>query len=625
MAEQQIRITFQPSGRSVFVLSGTKIIEAAARVGLTINTPCGGAGTCGKCQVKITTGAQEPSETDKHVFDEDQLQQGWRLACQTPIHTETVVYIPESSRLVSQHKIVVESKTEEPTEILPSVRKLYVELPTPTMEDNSADLLRLEEAIGIFKADLNQLRNLPKLLRQYNYKGTAVLTDHHLIGFEPGDTTSQCYGIAFDIGTTTIVGSLVNLCDGSELAITSQMNPQVTFGDDVLSRIQHSSSCPDCLDELHNSIKAAIAEMIDNLCQQADINREHIYEVAFAGNTTMEHLLCGIDPTPLGAVPFVPAHARGLILNANELGIPINHRGKTYIFPLIGGFVGGDTVAGVLATNLSGQQGPVLMIDIGTNGEIVLAKDTNGEIVLAKDGQLWAASTAAGPAFEGARITCGMRATTGAIEKIVFDDDIRYSVIGNVPAMGLCGSALIDLAAEMLKSGMITSTGQLLGPNQLPEQLPEAISQRVYENSDGQVEFLISQANQGRKDLRVVLTQRDIRELQLAVGAIRAGVKIMLKKAGVKAEEINRVLIAGGFGSFIRRTNAQTVGLLPTEIDREKINYVGNASLAGAKWALLSSNARKHAEELARRTKHLELSLDTNFQMEFADAMIFPC
>ncbi len=614
MAEQQIRITFQPSGRSVFVLPGTKIIEAAARAGLTINTPCGGAGTCGKCQVKIAAGIKEPSEADKNVFDAEQLKDGWRLACQTSIQNETVAYIPESSRLVSQHKIVIESQTEEPTEVLPSVHKVYVELTAPTMEDNSADLLRLEDAIGIFKADLNQLRNLPKLLRQYNYKGTAVLTDHQLIDFEPGDTTNQCFGTAFDIGTTTIVGSLINLCDGSELAITSKMNPQVSFGDDVLSRIQHSSSCPDCLDELHNSIKAAVAEMIDNLCQQADINREHIYEAAFAGNTTMEHLLCGIDPTPLGAVPFVPAHARGLILNANELGIPINHRGKVYVFPLIGGFVGGDTVAGVLATNLSGQQGPVLMIDIGTNGEIVLANN----------GQLWAASTAAGPAFEGARITHGMRATTGAIEKVVFDDDIRYSVIGNVPAVGICGSALIDLAAEMLKAGIITSTGQLLGPDQLPAQLPKAINQRVYENADGQIEFLVSQANQGRKDLRVVLTQRDIRELQLAVGAIRAGVKIMLKKAGVKAEEINRVLIAGGFGSFIRRTNAQTIGLLPAEIDHKKINYVGNVSLAGAKWALLSSNARKRAEELARKTKHIELSLDTNFQMEFADAMIFP-
>jgi len=614
MPEQQFRITFQPLGRSVFVLPGTKIIEAAARAGLTINTPCGGAGTCGKCQIKIAAGLEEPSEADKNIFNENQLQDGWRLACQTPIHNDSVIYIPESSRLISQHKIVIESKTEKPAEILPSVRKLYVELPKPTMEDNAADLLRLEEAIGNFKTDLKQLCNLPKLLRQYNYKGTAVLTDHRLIDFEFGDTADQCFGIAFDIGTTTIVGSLVNLCDGSELAISSKMNPQVSFGDDVLSRIQYSSSCPGCLDELHNSIKAAIAEMIDNLCQQADINREHIYEVAFAGNTTMEHLLCGIDPAPLGAVPFVPAHARGLILNAKELGIPINHRGKAYIFPLIGGFVGGDTVSGVLATNLTGQPGPVLMIDIGTNGEIVLTNN----------GQLWATSIAAGPAFEGARITHGMRATTGAIEKIVFNDDIRYSVIGNVSAVGLCGSALIDLAAEMLKSGMITSTGQLLGSDRLPAQLPKAISQRVYENADGQTEFLVSQANQGHKDLRVVLTQRDIRELQLAVGAIRAGVKILLKRAMIKAKEINRVLIAGGFGSFIRRTNAQTIGLLPAEIEHRKINYVGNASLAGAKWVLLSSNARRKAEEIGQKTKHINLSLDNNFQREFADAMIFP-
>ncbi|MHC4220873.1 MAG: ASKHA domain-containing protein, partial [Planctomycetota bacterium] len=258
--------------------------------------------------------------------------------------------------------------------------------------------------------------------------------------------------------------------------------------------------------------------------------------------------------------------------------------------------------------------GPILMIDIGTNGEIVLAKD----------GQLWAASTAAGPAFEGARITCGMRATTGAIEKIVFDDDIRRSVIGNAPAAGICGSALIDLAAEMLRYAMITPTGQMLGPDQLPENLPKAIRQRVYENADHQVEFLVSQEKQGRKDLRVVLTQGDIRELQLAVGAIRAGIRIMLKKADIQPKDLKRVLIAGGFGSFIRRRNAQTIGLLPAEIDRQKINYVGNVSLAGAKWTILSANTRKYAEKIARQTEHIELSLDTNFQMEFAEAMIFP-
>jgi len=614
MAEQQIQVIFQPSGRAVFVLSGTKIIEAAAQAGLTINTPCGGAGTCGKCQVKIFAGAEEPSGCDKNIFSNEQLKQGWRLACQAAIHTETVVNIPENSLFTSQHKIVIESHIKKSAEVLPSIRKLYVELPVPKMEDNAADMLRLEKAIGNFKTGLNQLRSLPKLLRQYNYKGTAVLTDNHLIDFESGNTTNQCYGAAFDIGTTTIVGSLVNLCNGNESAITAQMNPQISFGDDVLSRIKHSSSCTGCLDELHNTVKTAINEMIDNLCNQANVSRELIYEVAVAGNTTMEHLLCGIDPSPLGEVPFVPAHARGLIFDAKDLGISINHHGKIYVFPIIGGFVGGDTVAGILVTNLPDEKGVSLMIDIGTNGEIALAKD----------GHLWAASTAAGPAFEGARISYGMRATTGAIEKIIFDDDIRYSVIGNATALGICGSALIDLMAEMLKARMITSAGQLLGPEQLPEQLPTAIRQRVYQNTDGQIEFLISQSNQGHKDLRVILTQRDVREFQLAVGAIRAGINIMLKKADVEIKDINRVLIAGGFGSFIRRTNAQRIGLLPTGIDHQKINYVGNASLAGAKWALLSSNVRSYAEEIARKTIHVELSLDSSFQMEFAEAMIFP-
>ena len=255
MAEQQIRITFQPSGRSVFVLAGTKIIEAAGLAGININTPCGGAGTCGKCQVKIAAGLQMPCDDDKKIFNDEKLQDGWRLACQTSIKNETVVFVPETSHLVSQQKIVVESETGGSAEVLPSVHKVYVQMPAPTMDDNKADLLRLEAAIGSFKTDLKQLRNLPKLLHKYDYKGTAVLADHHLIDFEKGDTTKQCYGIAFDIGTTTIVGSLLNLCDGSELAITAQMNPQVSFGDDVLSRIEHSSSCSDCLDELSGIVK----------------------------------------------------------------------------------------------------------------------------------------------------------------------------------------------------------------------------------------------------------------------------------------------------------------------------------------------------------------------------------
>jgi uncharacterized 2Fe-2S/4Fe-4S cluster protein (DUF4445 family) len=614
MAQPQVRVTFQPQGRSILADPGARATELAVQTGLTLNTACGGAGTCGKCRVKITVGAKDPSEADKRVFDERQLQEGWRLACQTSVDAETVMHIPEASHLIGQHRIVTEFHTEEPVEIFPSVRKVYVELPVPTTEDSRADLLRLEDAAGRFKYDLWQLHHLPELLRQYHYKGTVVLADHDLIDFEPGDTTTQCLGVALDVGTTTLVGALIDLCYGNELAVASKMNPQVSCGDDVLSRIKYASSHDGCLDELRKVVMTAIDELVEALCEQVDIDRSHVYEVVLAGNTTMEHLLCGIDPSPLGQLPFVPAHARGLTLDATQLGIRINPRGKAYIFPVISGFVGGDIVAGALATNLLENQGTTLMIDIGTNGEIVLGKD----------GEVLAASTAAGPAFEGARITCGMRAATGAIEGVSFDNDVRYKVIDNSIAVGICGSALIDLTAELLRTGIVTSTGQLLGPEELPAQLPKAISRRVYRNGDGQTAFLVSQTNRGREDVRVVLTQRDIRELQLASGAIRAGVRIMLKRIGLVTQDIDCVLIAGGFGRFIQYTNAQRIGLLPAEIDQAKIRYVGNASLAGAKRAILSSRDRERAEAIALDIRHVELSLDSHFQSEFADAMIFP-
>jgi uncharacterized 2Fe-2S/4Fe-4S cluster protein (DUF4445 family) len=420
--------------------------------------------------------------------------------------------------------------------------------------------------------------------------------------------------VAVDIGTTTMVASLLDLCDGRELSIVSRMNPQVSFGDDVLSRIQHSASCPHCLDELRDAVVHEVGGMVRALCEQAGIDTRFIYEAAFAGNTTMQHLLCGVDPSPLGAVPFAPAYARGVLLSAPDMGIPINPRGMCYVFPVIGGFVGGDTIAGMLATRLDELDGPVLMVDIGTNGEIVLAHN----------GQLLAASTAAGPAFEGARISCGMRGTRGAIEKVVLDGDVHLGVIGNVPSMGICGSGLIDLVAEMLRVGIVSPEGQLRRPDELPTDLSPALARRVRADDDGRTLFVLAESNGGTPQKSLSLTQRDIRELQLGSGAIRAGVSMLLREAGLTPANLKTVLIAGGFGGFIRRDNAQRIGLLPSQVHHERIHYVGNVSLAGARWALLSLEARKYGEALARRTRHLELSMDERFQVEFAEAMIFP-
>lgn len=585
------------------------MLEAAARTGLTLDTPCGGEGTCGKCRVQIVRGACEPTPADEAMFTGSELGDGWRLACQTNICGECVVHVPDSSLFASYHQILAEAQGGRADDVQPAVRKIYVELASPTLDDNTPDLDRLERKVGRLKVGLDLLVRLPQTLRECDFKGTAVLADHHLIDFEPGDTTDRCCGAAFDVGTTTLVGSLLNLRTGCESAIVSRMNPQVNLGDDVLSRIKHSAA-PGGLAELNGLIARAMDEMLGELCAEASVDRRDVYEIAFSGNTTMEHLLCGIEVSQLGRIPFVPAHSRGLILPASDLGLNVHPLGSAYVFPVVGGFVGGDAVAGMLATRLGDQEGPVLMVDIGTNGEIVLGFD----------GQLWAASTAAGPAFEGARISCGMRATRGAIEKVLLDGDVHCSTIGDAPAVGVCGSGLIDAAAELLNNGLITREGRLLPPEELPAALPDPLRRRARRNGDGQVEFVLWQDDANT----VALTERDIRELQLACGAIRAGIVILLKQAHLTSADLKRVLIAGGFGSFIRRNHAQRIGLLPPDIHHERINYVGNASLNGARWALVSAGARKHAEALAARTRHVELSQDPDFQTEFAEGMIFP-
>jgi uncharacterized 2Fe-2S/4Fe-4S cluster protein (DUF4445 family) len=607
-------VQFEPHGRTVYVLPGTKVLEAAARAGLTIDTPCGGLGGCGKCRVRLVTGAALPGEADQKAFNAADLEEGWRLACQTAITEDSVVYVPETSLFASRHQILVTSDTQQVEEVQPAVRKVYAALSAPSLQDDVPDLLRLEQVTGPFGADPAVVRTLSRALRDHGFAGTAVFSDHRLIDVEPGDTTAECYGVACDVGTTTLVASLMNLHTGDEAAVVSRMNPQVSFGDDVLSRITHAGGGREGLAELHRGVAVEIDAMISQLCQSAGIARERIYEIVFSGNTTMEHLLCRIDPTQLGLVPFVPVFARGLLWPARDLDVRIHPRGLAYVFPVIGGFVGGDTVAGMLATGLADHEAPALMVDIGTNGEIVLASG----------GRIWAASTAAGPAFEGARISCGMRATRGAIEKVVISDDVHCSVIDEARPAGLCGSGLIDLGAELLRHSIVTPAGRMLPPGELPPALPENLRRRVRECPEGGIEFVVAFESGDEHAPAVTLRERDIRELQLACGAIRAGIAILLKQAGLGIGDLEHVYIAGGFGSFIRRSNAQRTGLLPPEIGHERIRFVGNTSLSGAKWGLLSTAARAQAEDLARRAKHVELSNDVDFAMEFAMAMMFP-
>jgi len=615
MRESEIAVKFQPHGKTVHVMPGTPLHEAAVLAGITLNTPCGGRGTCGKCRVRVVDHPGEPTQAERARLSGVELANGMRLACQSSVHGPMTVEVPETSVLASAFQILggaQDGAAADVTQVV--VRKRYVELPPPAREDEMPDIERLERALGCaVHADLPLLRELPVKLRRAGYKGTAVLAEGRLLDFEPGDTRAECHAVAVDVGTTTIAAVLLDLNTGRELAATARMNPQTAFGDDVISRILHARQHPEGLGELQRAVIGEINAMLTELCAQAGTRPACIYEMVLSGNTTMQQLLAGIDSAALGEVPFSPAMGRGVSSPGVELGLAMNPRGRAYLFPVIGGFVGGDTVSGLVATGFAEAPHPVAFVDIGTNGEIAVGMD----------GRMVAASTAAGPAFEGARITHGMRATSGAIEKVVFDGDVRISVIGNVAPVGLCGSALVDAAAELLRCGALMPEGLLLAPEWLPEDLPAAIRERVIVTEEGGA-FVLASAAESATGAPILLTQRDIRELQLATAAIRAGFSILVRRAGLELAQVERVLLAGGFGNFIRRRNAQQIGLLPMAVEQHRIDFVGNTSLAGARIAAASLEVRRRAEVIARGVKHIDLSIDPEFQMEYVEAMTFP-
>jgi uncharacterized 2Fe-2S/4Fe-4S cluster protein (DUF4445 family) len=613
MREAEIPIKFEPHGRTVLVLKETKIMEAAGRAGISLNMPCGGQGSCGKCRVRVLSNACEATPVERSLLSDREIAEGYRLACQSRVCGPMTVDVPDMSVLASTFQILggATGRAMDVSDV--AVRKRYIELPPPGREDEAPDVDRIQRAVGPFGLDLKLLRDLPGRLRAWDFRGTAVLADHRLIDFEKGNTESECCALAFDIGTTTLVGVLLDLTTGHERATVSRMNPQTSYGDDVIARILFARREAGGLQELHDAIIAEVNDMIREIVEISGIEPSRIYEAAFSGNTTMQHLLEGVDPAALGEVPFAPATGHSLLLRAEELGLDIHPRGRAYVFPVIGGFVGGDTVAGLIATGLADADRPMVLVDIGTNGEIVVCHE----------GRLLATSTAAGPAFEGARITHGMRATAGAIEKVMFEDDLRIGVIGDVSPVGLCGSALIDTVAELLRHGILMGQGLLLGPDAVPDSVAPAIRKRIVETGDG-FAFALATAEETRTGVPVLLTQKDVRELQLATAAIRAGFTILLRRVGLEVSQVDRVLIAGGFGNFIRRSNAQRIGLLPSDLERRRIHFVGNTSLAGACLAAVSQNQRQRAEELARRTQHVDLSMDPDFQTEYVAAMFFP-
>ncbi len=608
----ELKVTFQPSGRSVYVLPGTSLLEAAATAGLILEAPCGGAGRCGKCLVRVTSGESEPSADTLRHLSARQIADGYRLACHCRIAAPLVVQVPDSSLFDTGQRILAEDGGGD-RELCPAATKRCVVVPLPSREDPRPDRERLLAALpGATGPDLEALRALPDALRGDGGRLTATLAHGRITRVQPGDRSGHCYGFAFDIGTTTLVGTLVDLLTGEDRAVASRINPQTAHGDDVITRIRKCRDESAGLRQLQDAVLEGVCACMAEACATAGVDPDDVAEVVFAGNTTMQEILCGINPRALGELPFVPAFGAPLDLRAADLRLNLNPAAHVHVLAQIGGFVGGDTVAGIVATHLDRGTDPVLLVDVGTNGEIVLAHR----------GRLTATSVAAGPAFEGARIAHGMRAARGAIEKVVLNGDLEINVIGDAPAAGLCGTGLIDAAAELLRAGLLDMTGRFLEPDELPAGTPAALRERIFER-DGQYHVTLAPAAASAGGRPVCLFQRDVRELQLANGAIRAGIAMLLRESGLRPEELHSVLLAGAFGNFIRRRNARRIGMLPP-LPTERIRFVGNAASFGAKRVLLSARERAHAAEMASQTRHLDLSLDSEFQAEFGAAMLFP-
>lgn len=608
MESGKVKLHFPGWQKTILVTSGTSLEEALERAEIQIRFPCGGKGICGKCRIKIKGKVSAPSPAEqKHLCH---LEQGWRLACQTLIEGECRVQVHPLS-LVSFPKILT-SRISRTITTNPRIHKVHLSLPGPTLEDQVDDLSRVERSLGeqgisALASDLELIRKIPLFIRKADLRLTAVVSNGKLFEVEGGDTRGNSFGVAFDVGTTSIVGILVDLDTGQELAANGVLNPQISHGEDIVTRVSFVQSHPNGLKILQKEVIQAINQIIKSLSGKAKVKTDNIYEATFVGNTVMHHFLLGINPLNLAIYPYVPAIEKAVRLKASELGIAINQRGGLLIFPNVAAFVGGDTVGVILATSLFTRRDRKLRlaVDIGTNGEIILAQD----------GRIVCASSAAGPAFEGARISRGMRAEKGAIERVrLREGRVEVGVIAGGRPRGICGSGLVDAVSELFREKIIDSSGRILFP-----PVKKIWNRRVIKR-EGSSGFLLASENESAGRFPIILTQNDIRELQLGKGAIRAGIQILLGKLGLQAERVDEVLLAGAFGSDIDPRSAQNIGLLPA-LSGAKVRSVGNAASLGAIMALLSQESWQEAQEISRNVEYVELAALSNFQSALAEGM----
>ncbi len=615
-------VIFQPSGRRGKINSGVTLREAARELGVEIESICGGKGTCGKCKVVIHEGFFEKygidsrlsnlsplTDSEKKHLKDDEIASNYRLACASRVGGDVLIYVPEES--MGGGQVIRKAAGEVDVALNPAVKKYYVELKPAALEDPEGDLERLlqelENAHGLknLSMDYPAAREMPDALRRGGWKATVtVWQGREITWIEPGYSPRRL-GLAVDIGTTTVVGYLTDLETGEVVGVESMMNPQVPFGEDVMSRITYSMTHPEGLAEMHKAIIKGLNQIIAKVAEKATVKPTDILELTVVGNTCMHHLFLNINPEYLGLSPFPPAMHGSMDIKARDLGLRVNPGANAHVLPIEAGFVGADNMGVIVATEPHKQDKVLLIIDIGTNGEIVLG---NRE-------RLLSTSCATGPAFEGAQIKFGMRAAPGAIERVRIDSEtkeVAYKVIGDAQARGICGSGIIEAVAEMFKAGIIKKNGNFN---------PEVKTDRLRRDEKGQYEFVLTWAKDTAIDKDITVTLGDIRAIQLAKGALYTGCKILMKRYGV--ETVDRVILAGAFGSYIDKEASMVLGMFP-DCDLEKVVAVGNAAGDGARIALLDKDVRLEANKVARRIKYVELTVDRDFQQEFMMAMHFP-
>lgn len=606
--KQKVSVTFEPLGLKVKAEVGNTVFDIARETGVAIRSECGGRGICGKCKVLASNSSatNELTKNERKLLTKKEVNLGFRLACLTKIRRNLVLTIPEESRITTRRIQLL--GLEKHVEVKPNVRKDYLVLKKPTLQDAKPDFERI---INALKSDLDVehqvLQNLPEILREADWKiTTTVWGKRTVIDVEDGNTSEKMHGLAVDVGTSKIVVYVVDLKTGKVLGMGAIENPQMMYGEDIVSRITYAAKDKKYLKNLQLMVVNAVNEALNKACNEAHVKLENVYEAIFVGNTAMHHLFLGIQPKYIALSPYPPVLGKPICTKARDLGVKINQHGMICALPVIGGFVGSDAVADALATGIYESDETSLLLDIGTNTEVFLGNKN----------RLLSCSCASGPAFEGVHIKHGVKAVDGAIEKVHIQPSslkVKYETINGAPPVGICGTGIIDAVAELFKNKVIDANGRFAMTIKNPR----------LKKVKGENCFVLTTKIESGTRSDIIITQKDISEIQLAKAAIFTGCVILMKRMKLSVDDIDRVFIAGAFGTHLNPENTKILGLVP-DVEAGKIKFVGNAAIIGAKIALVSTEMREKTKEIVNKTVYVELAADTSFANEFSKALFIP-